>query len=94
MSNAITKNTYVTRNAELHTSRIGKEMAMMDKQTGNYIGLNYVAACIWDTLEEPLSVEQIVSRMLERFSVSPEQCEAETINCLRDMNRNNLVHLN
>ena len=91
MSATITKNTTLIRNSKYHTSRIGKEIVMMDADTGNYIGLNYVAACIWDMLESPAKVDEIISRLMERFDVTPEQCEADTIGCIEEMHNQKLV---
>ncbi|SJZ87886.1 PqqD family protein [Sediminibacterium ginsengisoli] len=91
MPAAITKNTIITRNNKYLTSRIGKDMAMMDTDTGNYIGLNYVAACIWDMLGSPVKAEEIISGLLERFDVTPEQCETETMACMEEMYNQHLL---
>ena len=51
---------------------------MVNIDTGSYVALNRTAYAVWQVLEAPATVSEIASKLIERFEVSPEECEAVT----------------
>lgn len=72
---------------------MGDEIAMMDLDTGNYAVLNRVAAAIWEEIQEPVTVAELVGRMRARFDVPREQCEAEVLQFLGTLHEKGLVSI-
>ncbi len=64
---------------------MGEEIIIMDVDAGKYIAINKMAAEIWAMLDKPVIVNDIVDTLLNRYEVSREQCERETITYLMEM---------
>ena len=77
--------TIISRNPEIITSEIDDEIVMMSIDEGKYFGLNVIGSAIWEILEQPQAIEDIISSLLKRFDVSEEQCQAESFTFIEDM---------
>ena len=78
--------TIISRNEKAFmVSELGKEMVMMNTDTGDYLGLNKVSTKIWKLLENPITPQQIIDELLLVFTVSKEDCEKETMTFLSKM---------
>ena len=64
---------------------------MMDLETESYLGLNSVAARIWESTESSLSVSDICDLMQKEFSVDRKTCEADVCSCIEKMQSLGLV---
>ncbi len=82
----INLNSIIKRNtAHLLSSEIGDELIMMDLNGGNYINLNKVGRIIWEQIEHPFRVSDLVTALTSRFKVSHGQCADETLAYLQEM---------
>lgn len=84
-------NTTYIRNNETISGRLHDELVMMDIQKGKYFSLNQVATQIWDMLEQPLSLEEVCSRLTSEFDIDPVQCRKEVELHLKEMQKLGLV---
>lgn len=76
----------IVRNEEQFISNpVGEETIILNLATGDYLGLNSVGAFIWDTLREPVSVSQVISRLMETYAVDEETCSRQTMEYLGKM---------
>lgn len=88
----ITLETIVHRRKDgLLVSELGKEVVMMDIDNGNYIGLNETGKVIWDLIEEPVKVDDLVSRLLEKFHINKEECSTDTLAYLNKMEEQKIL---
>jgi hypothetical protein len=62
------------RNGDVFEASLDETMLLLNSETGRYHGLNPVAARIWDILAEPVDEATIITRLVEEFAVSPEEC--------------------
>ena len=67
----------LSRNAKIVESPIDDEMVMMNIDKGTYFGLDATGVTIWDALEEPLNLIELVNKLTEKFEVTAEQCEED-----------------
>jgi len=58
-------------------SHLAGETVLMDKQTGDYFGINKVGTAIWELLETPSTTDQIVTKLLERYEIDEATCRIE-----------------
>ncbi len=58
-------------------SHLAGETVLMDKQTGDYFGINKVGTAIWELLEAPSTGTTIVRQLLDRYEVEEDTCKAE-----------------
>lgn len=56
------------------------ETVMMSVESGQYFGLTAVGSAIWDMLESPTSLDQIVERLCATYEIAEKTCrdDAET----------------
>jgi len=75
---------------------IGAELednfVMVNVDTGFYVTLNTTARAIWKALELPATETEIAALLIERFDVSPEQCQASVARALEKMRELKLAH--
>ncbi len=87
----IDKKTILLRNPEILDSEIDGEKVMMSPETGDYFGLKDTANRIWELLEEPREVEQIVQKLTEEYEVEAEQCFRDILPFLEEMLEQHLL---
>jgi hypothetical protein len=89
---SLCKETIVRRNERnFLISRIGEEVVLMDIHNGQYIGLNAIGSAIWEKLEQPVPIHQVVHALTEEYSVSMQLCEQETILFLEKMMQHQML---
>lgn len=84
-------NVMVARNREIVFSRIEDETVMMSIETGHYYGVSQVGQHIWEMLESPCRMSDICRALVEKFDVTPDQCEREVFAFVEEMHDNGLV---
>ncbi len=67
------------------------ELVMMDIEQGKYLGLNPVATEIWHLLEQPKSMTQLLTALLDRYEVSAAQCETDLQRFLQQMHSQGML---
>jgi len=72
-------------------ARLDDELVMMSVERGSYYGLDPVGSKIWELLEEPLTVSELVSKLVDIYDVDQSVCERETIEFLESMQDEKLV---
>jgi hypothetical protein len=66
-----------SRNDQIIDGELDDNQVMMHLDKGKYYGLDPVAKRIWQLVEEPKSINEITSILLEEFKVSHEQCSED-----------------
>ena len=81
----LANNSFIRRNPELVSSDLDGETVMMSIESGEYFGLDSVGSRIWELLETPTTVANLVDILVDEFEVSREECEADTIDFLNQL---------
>ena len=90
----ITADTLVQRvDRELLTSELGDELVMMDVEKGNYISLNKMGRIIWDYLEEPITTQNLIAKLMERYNVDKDVCSHDTLEYLKEMYEKEIISM-
>ncbi len=79
------------RHSKTISGRLDEELVMMDIEQGKYFALNPVATRIWELLENPLTVEDLCTVLMDEYDVEKEQCSKETEAYLAEMTRFGLL---
>lgn len=58
-------------------TKMGDEMVIMNKESGQFLGLNSVGADIWELLTSPQTLVTLVDQLLKEYKVTREQCALE-----------------
>ncbi|QHS58126.1 PqqD family peptide modification chaperone [Chitinophaga agri] len=86
------KETVIRRNERnFLVSRVGEEVVLMDIHNGEYIGLNAVGSVIWEKLEQPVAVHDVVHALMQEYAISMQLCEQETLLFLQKMMQHRML---
>jgi len=83
----------VRRHPDLPYRVVDDEVVMLDLDQGKYFGLDSVGSRIWELAEQPVSVGDLCTRLLEEFDVSAEQCLEDVLGFLEQMVEHELVEV-
>lgn len=78
-------NTQYVRDNEILSSDMDGETVMMSIENGEYYGLNSVGSRIWTLLEEPRSMNDIITILLSEFEVEEGECKADMQHFVTDL---------
>lgn len=72
------------RNEQLIAATMNEETVMMDVISGKYYNLGVTGGAIWNILEKPAKLEDIVEALLQEFAVDKETCMKQVAKFLED----------
>ena len=64
------------RKSSLKISNLGEEIALLDRESGIYYGLDQIGALIWDCLDDSTVVEML-DRITTQFEVQRETARTD-----------------
>ena len=68
------------------SAELTDEVVILSLQTGEYYGLDPIAADIWNLVQQPRTVASIRDALLQQYDgVTPEECEAQVLALLDEM---------
>ena len=82
----ITTDTVISQIEEIVDSDIDGETVMMSIENGKYYGLDDIGSRIWELIEKPIKVSDLIDTLLERFDVDRETCERDVLKFLNELN--------
>lgn len=75
----------ISRHSDILSAEIGGEAVMMSIEKGAYFGLNPIATRIWDLIDQPQTIAELIAVITEEYDVSDEQCAADVQEFVADM---------
>ncbi len=66
-------------------NEIDGEVVMMNIETGLYVSLNNTGKSIWNILDEPTSIENIIEYLINKYTITKEQCITDVIPFIEEM---------
>lgn len=70
----ITLNTIIQRKEDILTSDLDGEKVMMSIQKGEYYGLGKTGTYIWDQLNTPVKISDLINLIVVKYNVTHEKC--------------------
>lgn len=58
------------------------EAAILDMKSGEYFGLNPVGARVWNLIQEPRRIGDLVEVLVNEYEVAPERCEQDLLDLI------------
>jgi hypothetical protein len=74
-------------------SDLGGEVAILHLKAGVYYGLDAVGARIWDLIQEPRFVEEVLDVLVSEYEVEPGRCESDLITLLQRLAEEGLIEV-
>lgn len=81
----------IQRNNDILTSDLDGEKVMMSIRFGEYYGLGQTGSFIWDQLEKPVKIKDLVDLIVSKYNVTKEKCLKDTMPFLNDLVEKELV---
>src|SRR5262245_42764505 len=75
----------VQRDPEIIAAEADHDLVMVSIANGSYYGVSDVARAIWEAIEQPTKVSDLVDNLTATYNVDRSKCEAETLSFLRDL---------
>ena len=93
-SKKVSKESVVQRKEDhLIISKLGNDLAMMDIQSGAYITFNKTGRIIWELIENPVRIKDIIQNLIDRFGIDEGACTSETINFLSQIEKQDMLRI-
>ena len=85
--------TNITRHPDMLSAEIGGEAVMMSIENGAYFGLNPIATRIWDLIEQPKTIAELIQTITDEYDVSAEQAADDVQEFVADMLERGIAQL-
>jgi len=89
----LTLNSIIQRDSEVICSEADQDLIMVSIASGCYYGLSDVAREIWDTIEHPKRVSDLVGGLTASYDVNPSLCEEQTLSFLEALLEEGLLQV-
>lgn len=84
-------NNIITKNYDIDDTELDGEKVMMNIEKGKYFMINEVGSSIWDYIEEPTSVNDIIKKLCSEYEVEEVICKNSVLNFLTELNKVGLI---
>lgn len=81
----------LNRKMGIMTADMNGATVMLDIESGKYFNLGEIGGRIWEILEQPTSVKDLVSTLVQEYDVTEEQCLEDIVPFLEKMLNRGLV---
>lgn len=85
--------TRVVRVPQQTSGQVDGQVVLLSLESGHYYGMNEHGSRVWELIEEPRAVSEVVARLLGEFDVPRERCEAEVLSFLNALRADRLVQV-
>ena len=89
----LSKSSTIVVSKDVVSCDLGGETAMLDMKEGVYYGLNDMGTIIWEFIQEPVTLQEIIDKILEEYEVDEETCYADLVELIEQMVKNRLVEI-
>ncbi len=78
---------------EIVASDIDDEKVMMSVEKGRYYSLDRVGSRVWDLIQEPVMVSDLIDTLLGRYDVDRETCEEDVLEFLEELHDEGILQV-
>jgi hypothetical protein len=86
-------NSVVVASSEVLSSDIGGESVILNLNSGIYYSLTQVGATVWNFIQTPKTVEEILDLILQEYEVDSAQCEQDLLVLLEELLASDLIEV-
>ena len=81
----------VSVSSEVVSCDLVDEAAILNMKDGIYYGLNPVGACIWNLIQKPIKVSDILDVLIDEYDVERDVAQADLMELLEQLLEKELV---
>ena len=75
----LTLNTSLTRDPDLVCAEMDGDLVMMSIENGEYYGIGGVGTRIWELLDQPTTIQQLVETIKTEFDIEEDRCRDDVL---------------
>ncbi|MEG1312097.1 MAG: lasso peptide biosynthesis PqqD family chaperone [Romboutsia sp.] len=89
----INKESLVLKNLEIDDTDLDGEKVMMNLDKGQYFMMNEVGSRIWDIIEKPMKVNEVIKTLTSEYDVDSKTCEDTVVDFLGRLSNADLISI-
>ena len=89
----ISLDTIINKNLEIDDTDLDGEKVMMNLDKGEYFMMNEVGSRIWDIIEQPINVRQVIETLYNEYEVDEKTCMDTVIEFLGRLDNADLISI-
>jgi hypothetical protein len=89
----ITLNSTIIKSPDQISTDLGGEVVILDMQSEEYFSFDGVGARIWEMIETPTTVREILAAILQAYDVEPARAESDLLAVLDEMAQEGLIEV-
>ena len=78
---------------DIVASDIDDEKVMMSVEKGRYYGLDPVGSRVWELIEKPIRVSELIDKLLPKYDVDRETCERDVLAFLEELHQDGILQV-
>lgn len=83
----------IIRREDISTTIIDGELGMMSEEKGKYYTLDFIGTRVWELIEQPLTVDELVAILIKEYEVDRSTCEVDLLELLDKLMKEALIKL-
>lgn len=72
-------------------SEMNGEKVMLSIENGKYYNLGHIGGRVWELIESPTSIQDVVDRLVTEYVIEPEDCKRQVRQFLGQLQAEGLV---
>jgi hypothetical protein len=88
----LSTSTAIVANSDCLSTTIDDESVILHTEHGKYYGFNEVGTHIWQTVQEPHTIDEVCSDIVSVYDVDEEQCLTDVRELVAELIELDLVH--
>jgi hypothetical protein len=89
----LTLNSIIQRDPEVIAAEADQDLIMVSLASGSYYGVSDVAREIWDAIERPKRISDLVDDLTARYHIDAASCEDQTLSFLEALLHEGLLQV-
>lgn len=89
----ISTESIVSQNEDIVASDIDDEKVMMSIEKGQYYSLDPVGSRVWEFIENPIKVSDLIDALLLKYDVDRRTCERDVLAFLDEINEDGILQV-
>lgn len=92
--NKITRDSTIVVADDVVSCDLDDEAAILNMKNGVYYGLDPIGAKIWNKVQKPCKINDIIEMILDEYDVDKERCKNDVVELVSELMDNGLVKIN
>jgi len=88
----VSKESLWQRSDQFVGTQLDKSFVLLSLEGARYFAFNASANDVWQLLERPQSVEEIMLALMQKYDVSPDVCAQSVTRVMSELQANGLVY--